>query len=238
MRYITLTFFNGSSLLISLALQAMNFWTRHIILLIVLNCYAFIGLAQQEQPKLVQFSGIIKNTVTNEIVPYVSIQNISYNNEFHAANHQGFFSFVAHPGDTIVLSSIGFRTAEIIVPDIEDSRYTALIKMTADAIQLPAVRLLPWASVEEFNLAFMALDVADDDYLLAKKNLSRQSLDALARTVPLSAGEIYNINSSIRHTEMSNQSLNQRMSNPLLNPFAWGKFIDHIRQGKESRKRY
>lgn len=215
----------------------MHFWTRHIILWLLVSV-ALSSYAQQKEVKLVQFSGIIKNAETEEIVPYVSIVNQSYKSEFHSANHQGFFSFVAHPGDTIRLSSIGFRTAEIIVPEVEDTRYTALIKMSADAIQLPAVRLLPWASVEEFNLAFMALDVADDDYLLAKKNLSRQSLEALAREVPLSAGEIRNISSGIRHTQMSNQAINQRMSNPLLNPFAWGKFIDHIKRGKESRSRY
>lgn len=211
---------------------------QHIILILVLTCSWFLSHAQQQEDKLVQFSGIIKNIETDEVVPYVSILNKSYQSEFHSANHQGFFSFVAHEGDTLQLSSVGFRSAEIIIPKSDNSRYTALIKMTADVIQLPAVRLLPWASVEEFNQAFMALNIADDDYLLAKKNLSRESLKALAREVPLSAGELRNIGAIDRHTEMSNRNINERFSNPLLNPFAWGKFIDHIKRGKESRERY
>lgn len=216
----------------------MNFSIRHSAILLLLAFTWSLSFAQQQEGKLVQFSGIIKNIETGEAVPYVSILNKSYQSEFHAANHQGFFSFVAHEGDTIQLSSVGFRSAEIIIPKSENSRYTALIEMTADVIQLPAVRLLPWASVEEFNQAFMALNVADDDYLLAKKNLSRESLNALAREVPLSAGELRNISAVDRHSEMSNRNINERFSNPLLNPFAWGKFIDHIKRGKESRERY
>lgn len=210
---------------------------RHFSI-ILLVCTSFTAFAQKGGNKLVQFSGIIQNSETGEVVPYVSILNKSYQSEFYSANHQGFFSFVAHEGDTIQLSSVGFRTVEVVIPESDNSRHTALIKMNADVIQLPAVHLLPWASVEEFNQAFMALNVADDDYLLAKKNLSRESLNALAREVPLSAGELRNMGAVDRHTRMSNRNINERFSNPLLNPFAWGKFIDHIKRGKESRERY
>src|SRR5690606_19867462 len=97
----------------------------------------------------------------------------------------------------------------------------------------PVVVVLPWASVEEFNLAFLALEVADDDYLLAKKNLSRESLMAMARVTPRSASEIQNYNAVRSHLEMTNRNINQRYANPLLNPFAWAKFIDQISKGKE-----
>ena len=98
---------------------------------------------------------------------------------------------------------------------------------------LPVVVVLPWASVEEFNQAFLALDVADDDYLLAKRNLSRESLVAMAREAPLSANELQNYQAISSHQNMTNRNINQRYANPLLNPFAWAKFIDQISKGSK-----
>ncbi len=199
-----------------------------------------LGLQAQEKPegKLVQFTGIIKDDTSNFPVPYVSITNVSYQNQFFTANYQGFFSFVAHEGDTIQLSSVGYRSAEIVIPRTDNNKYTAIIKMNADIISLPAVHLLPWASIEEFNIAFMNIKIASDDILLAKQNLSRESLMAMAREVPMDANEINTFTSNQNHIKLSNEHINQRANNPLLNPFAWGKFINSIQKGKESRKKY
>lgn len=194
--------------------------------------------AQEKERKIVQFTGIITDIDSQRPVPYVSIMNISYQKQFFTANHQGFFSFVAHEGDTIQLSSIGYRNAQVIIPKTSEDKYTALIKMTPDVVSLPAVHLLPWASVEEFNIAFMNLNVASDDLMLAKENLSRQSLLQMSRTVPMNADEMQSFNSNQSHINLTNKNINQRANNPLLNPFAWGQFINQIRQGNESRKKY
>jgi len=199
----------------------------------------FVGISMstfaQEGPQrnLVQFTGIIQNADSNVVVPYVSIRNTSYKDQFFASNHQGYFSFVAHEGDTIEFSAIGYRKTQTVIPESNENRFSGIIKMEASVTNLPVVVVLPWASVEEFNLAFLALEVADDDYLLAKKNLSRESLMAMARVTPRSASEIQNYNAVRSHLEMTNRNINQRYANPLLNPFAWAKFIDQISKGKE-----
>src|SRR5690606_21667597 len=128
--------------------------------LVVLFLLSLFGETKAQEGKIIQFTGIITDIDSQHPVPYVSIVNLSYKNQFFTANHQGFFSFVAHEGDTIQLSSVGYRTAEVIIPKTTEDKYTALIKMTPDVISLPAVHLLPWASVEEFNIAFMNLNVA------------------------------------------------------------------------------
>ena len=201
----------------------------------------FLALSFQtsaQERKIVQFTGIISDVESQHPVPYVSIVNLSYQNQFFTANHQGFFSFVAHEGDTIQLSSVGYRNAQVIIPKTSEDKYTALIKMTPDLISLPAVHLLPWASVEEFNIAFMNLNVASDDQLLAKENLSRQSLMEMSKTIPLNADEMQTFNSNQAHIGLTNKNINQRANNPLLNPFAWGQFINQIKRGNESRKKY
>jgi hypothetical protein len=36
---------------------------------------------------------------------------------------------------------------------------------------------------------------------------------------------------------MSNKHINQRMANPLLNPFAWAELINQIKRGDYSREK-
>src|SRR5690554_1947988 len=212
----------------------MNFLKSFLLFLVL--CLSANRLVAQEtnSNKLVQFTGIIQNADSSSVVvPFVSIKNISYQNQFFASNHQGYFSFVAHEKDTIEFSAIGYRTTRIVIPESKENRYSDIIKMQASITNLPVVVVLPWASVEEFNQAFLALEVADDDYLLAKRNLNRESLLAMAREAPRSAVEIQNYNAVSSHLNMVNKNINQRYANPLLNPFAWAKFIDQITKGKE-----
>ncbi len=44
-----------------------------------------------------------------------------------------------------------------------------MIRLKSEIIYLPAVRVNPWATVEEFNKDFLTLKIADDDMALAKK---------------------------------------------------------------------
>lgn len=212
----------------------MKFCLRTIAIVLFFGISMSSYAQESTEDKLVQFTGIIQNADSSTVVvPFVSIKNISYQNQFFASNHQGYFSFVAHERDTIEFSAIGYRTTRIVIPESNENRYSEIIKMQASITNLPVVVVLPWASVEEFNLAFLALEVADDDYLLAKRNLNRESLLAMAREAPRSAAEIQNYNAVSSHLNMVNKNINQRYANPLLNPFAWAKFIDQISKGKE-----
>lgn len=95
----------------------------------------------------------------------------------------------------------------------------------------------PWASIDEFNMAFMSLEIADDDIVVAKRNLSPESLAALAAVTPRSAEEIQSFSAMQNHIGLTNQAVNQRMANPLLSPFAWGNLIRQISEGTKSRQR-
>jgi hypothetical protein len=101
--------------------------------------------------------------------------------------------------------------------------------------ELPMVTPYPWASIEEFNIAFMNLEVDSDNIIRAKRNLSKESLDALAARVPRTADEMHNYNVNDNHRSMNNKVINQRYANPLLNPFAWGSLIQQISKGKKGK---
>lgn len=194
---------------------------------------AFVSVAQQK--KLVQFSGVIHNADTNVIVPYVTVTNLSYSNYTVTANHQGYFSFVAHVGDTVLFTSVGYFSKQIVIPKVKEDKYTAMVDMTAEIKELPMVTPYPWASIDDFNMAFMSLEIADDDIVVAQKNLSPESLAALAAVTPRSAQEIQNYSATQNHIGLTNKAVNQKMANPLLSPFAWGNLIRQISEGNKSR---
>ena len=195
------------------------------------------GQQQSAGKKLVQFSGVIHNADSNIAVPYVTLTNLSYQKQVFNANHQGFFSFVAHEGDTVRLSAVGYRTEQLVIPSSAEDKVTVYLSMKSQIIDLPVVTVYPWASIDEFNYAFMNLKIADDDYLIAQRNLSPESLMAMAKYVPRNATEIQNLDANYRHIGLSNKVVNQRNSNALFSPLAWASFINQITEGNKSRQK-
>lgn len=206
-------------------------------ILIVLFTVGAVTLSLAQQKKLVQFSGVIHNADTNVVVPYVSVTNLSHKNYTVNANHQGYFSFVAHEGDTILFTSVGYLSHRVVIPKVPEDKFTAMVNMTAEIKELPMITPYPWASIDEFNMAFMSLEIADDDFVVAQKNLSPESLAALAAVTPRSAQEIQSYTATQNHIGLTNKAVNQRMANPLLSPFAWGNLIRQISEGNKSRQR-
>ncbi len=184
--------------------------------------------------KLVQFSGIVKDADSNMVVPYVTITNISNRGQKYAANYQGFFSFVVNPGDTVIFSAVGFTSKTLVLPkNIADNKYTAMVQIKSEIMYLKTVRVNPWATVEEFNKDFLSLKIADDDMAIAKKNLSRQSINGMKLTLPRDGQEVANSNYRYNFDRMMN--VNMRQTNPLLNPFAWGRLMQEIFNGDKAR---
>lgn len=209
----------------------MRIWISTLLLLI-----AATGFAQTTQKKLVQFSGVILNIDSNTVVPYVTITKGAAGKESFEANYKGYFSLVANEGDTLIFSAVGYRREALVIPtNIPDNSYTVMVKMKQEQISLPIVRVFPWASMDEFNKEFMTMEFADDDLQIAKRNVNRSDLLAMAKTLPRDGKEIQSLNFQNNHIELTNKNMNQRMANPLLNPFAWGSLIQQIMQGDKSR---
>lgn len=206
-------------------------------LTIILLFFVATVFAQEETKsnKLVQFSGIITDADSNAVVPYVTITNLSFKEQKYNANYQGYFSFVAHAGDTVVFSAVGFTSKTFVLPkEIADRKYTAMIKLKSEIVYLQTVRVNPWATVEEFTKDFLSMKVADDDMAIAKRNLSPKSIKGMSMTLSPDAQEIGNMNYRNNFDRMMN--VNMRQTNPLLNPFAWGKLMQTIFSGDKLRE--
>lgn len=207
-------------------------------LLIFFLLIGFAGFAQTPDKNLVQFSGIIINADSNTVVPYVNITNRTVRNQIYAANYKGYFSFVAHEGDTLTFTAVGYSREAVVIPrGVMEKKFTIMVRMKQEVLNLPTVRVFPWASLDDFKREFLTMKFADDDLAIAKKNVSRESLAALASELPRDGQEMQSFNFQNNHTRLINRNMNQRMANPLLSPFAWGALIQQIIQGDQSRKK-
>ena len=209
----------------------MKYFLILILLLVVATVFA---QDVKRSGKLVQFSGIITDTDSNSIVPYVTITNLSNKSQKYAANYQGYFSIIVNPGDSLLFSAVGFANNVLVLPnEVADYKYTEMVRMKSETVYLKAVKIYPWATIEEFNKDFLSMKVADDDMAIAKKNLSPRSIQGMILSLPRNSSEVSNSNYRYNFDRMMN--VNMRQTNPLLNPFAWGRLMQQIFNGDKSR---
>lgn len=210
---------------------------RSLLLIFFSFCLQF-GFAQTSSKKIVQFSGLILHHDSNTVVPYVTIKNITNNNKVYSANYKGYFSFVSHESDSLLFTAIGFFPELIIIPDnLPEHRFTINLRLRQNIINLPLVRVYPWASIDEFRREFLSLKYADDDLEIARKNISRDNLAMLAANIPRDGREMQSFSFQNNHNNLVNKNINQRFANPLLNPFAWGALMQQIFDGDKSRNK-
>lgn len=203
------------------------------ILLLMITAAAF---SQEKEKPLVQFTGVVHNADSVAvIVPYVTITNVSNHNQVYLANYRGYFSFVAHESDTLRFTSVGFAPYTVIIPGkLINKTYDYEVKLAPQAIHLPAFRVFPWATTDEFRKDFLSMKLADDDLEIARKNISRSSIIALISSLPRDGAEIQSLWAQDENTNIMNQ--HSLTPNPLLNPIAWGSLIKSISEGDKSRQ--
>ena len=201
------------------------------ILLLFITASAF---AQQHDKSLVQFSGIVYNADSAKvIIPYVTVTNKSANNQVYVSNFKGYFSFVVHEQDTLVFTSIGFAPVTVVIPEkVYTKSYVAEVKIKPQIINLPTFRVFPWATTDEFRKDFLTMKLADDDLEIARKNIQHISIATGENTLPRDAEEIQSASAQQEHYDIVNS---HSTVNPLLNPIAWGTFINQIAAGDKSR---
>jgi hypothetical protein len=189
-------------------------------------------LAQRHEKPLVQFSGVIHNADSSGvIIPYVTIMNLSDHNNVSQSNYKGYYSFVVHERDTLRFSCVGYNDITVIIPASVPARsYTIQASLKPQIVNLPAFRVFPWATTEEFTRDFLSMKIADDDLAIARKNLSNASITLLEKTLPRDGLETGNVQ------DFHNNIVNSHyVTNPLFNPFAWGSLINSISAGDKSR---
>ena len=139
------------------------------------------GNSKKDSIKPVQISGIIvTNDSIPQFVPYAHVV-VKRKNRGTISNAQGFFSMAALPGDSLRISTIGFRTEFLVIPDtLSQKEYLARVRLLRDTSLLEEVTLYPWPTPDQFKNSFLATRVPTTEEDIAMRNLAVQELKARA----------------------------------------------------------
>lgn len=203
---------------------------------IFLFCFLSLSIVAQSEKKtakdslgVIQLSGVVVSETELEKIPYTTIFDIS---DRHGVicDFYGYFSFVVHPGDTLLFSNYGYKTSSYVVPDtLTENRYSIIHMLQIDTVNLPEVTIYPWPSREDFARAFLELRPYDDAFSRAQKQISGESLAFIAARLEGDGSLAYG---SVQNQQYTRLYTNGQMPvNNLLNPYSWAKFIDEWKKG-------
>jgi len=126
---------------------------------------------------------------------------------------------------------VGFASTHVVIPaSVPSQSFTVQVSLKPQIVNLPAFRVFPWATAEEFTKDFLSMKIADDDLAIARKNLSASSINYLETHLRRDGPEINTAQAF--HDNIVNSHY---YTNPLFNPFAWGSLINSISAGDKSR---
>ncbi len=203
-------------------------------MLIILSAMLIANTNAQEK-KLIQFSGIVIHADSLEPLPFVNVINISRNYKGTYTDMRGFFSLVVSVGDTIQISSLGYKKQELVIPkDLANNTLSAIFKLKIDAIDLPMVYIFPFATIEQFKQAFIKLQLPDDDLMIAQKNLDANLMMALSSAMTWDGTQ----NTRFYFQQQSEKLYwrGQDRYNPLLDIVKINQFMRLLNDGKISLK--
>lgn len=209
-----------------------------IIFLITVFANCIIQAQKKDDPvKVVEFSGMVFYEDENgnpAPLPYTNVA-VMGTSRGSAADFDGFFSFVALPGETIVFSRIGYKTVEIKIPDtLRSTQYKWIQIMTEDNIVLPEAIIMPWPSKEHFKQEFLEIDISNELRENAQANLAEEKMKEIRYSVPVDGRETTSM--VIKQQATDYVYTGQIKPQNIFNPLAWKKFIDAWRRGDFKKK--
>ena len=193
--------------------------------------------AQVADEELVQFSGMVLDGSTSELIP-VPYTNILIKDKGRGtySDFTGFFSIVVEKGDVIEFSAVGYKTVEYQIPtELGDNRYSLVQLMTQDTMNLPETVVFPWPSKEHFKLEFLAMDVTSEMEERALRNVANETLERMRSTVPSDGRE--HANYYLRQQARSYYYIGQQPPMNIFNPIAWKQFFDSWKAGDFKKKK-
>lgn len=204
------------------------------LLITLLLMLTTVQVAQSQERKVIQFSGVVVSGDSLLPVPYTSIM---VRNSFHGtmSDFYGFFSFVALSNDTIEFTAVGYQRSQFVIPDeLNENRYSLIQMMQKDTFLLKETVIFPWPTREQFKEAFLRIEVPDDDLERARKNLAQESMRDMGMKMPMDGS--MNYRNTMQNYQSQLYTAGQIPQNNLLNPIAWSRFIQAWKNGDFKRK--
>lgn len=210
---------------------------KTIILFLLLSTFGLTpARAQFETTKdsIVQLYGVVMTADSLVGIPAVSIQ-VKGQNRGTLTNNQGVFSIVVLKGDEVEFTHVSYQTQLIKIPlKLVGNQYSVVQLLVADTVYLPATIIKPRPTPEQFARDFANNALPDDQYEIARKNMSEAKRRAWLQSTPGDGGEA----TRMQLNKIANRAVYQGQTPPMniFNPAAWGEFIQAWKRGDFKRK--
>lgn len=206
------------------------------ILLLVLVFLISKGKAQgidDNYKDIIQFSGIVVAGDSSYGVPGVFLY-LPKTGQGTMSNEIGFFSFAVKKGDTLEIRALGYKRRTFAIPSIDDEDLSVVIELTHDSLTIPTITITAFPSEREFKEAFLAQEIPQQELSNMYTNLSDQIMSRLLVDLELDGSE-----TSTYYMQQQVNFIENRNTVPvitLLDPFAWKRFIQDLKDHKEKKE--
>lgn len=184
--------------------------------------------------KLIQFSGYV---MTPDSLMGISYAHITILNRGRVATAglDGFFSFVAHEGDTCFFTCVGFKPSLFIIPkNLPNNKFSIVQLMSRTEYMLRQTVIYPWGGRDNFREAFLKQKTTTDEIERAEKNLERERMIELAEKMEKDGIEASKI--ALQSKAGTYYYYKQAPPQNILNPLAWAQFIRAWKRGDFKKK--
>lgn len=200
----------------------------YIILILALNIVA-LRAQETDTRRFVQVSGIITDA---SYKPVAGVSVVSRKlRRATVSEPTGIYSITSTPGDTVYFRALGFKRYHTVIPYSYTERHANVdIVLEPDTISIEAVNIMPWKSYSEF-----LRDITKErpvDPLIENMNENIASIYvAIANETDVRVSPESGYRYAMEQSFNAAATRNQFPANNLLNPFAWAKFINGIKNG-------
>ncbi len=200
-------------------------------------CITGVLVAQTPAPKtnaLIQLSGLVVSSDSLRGLPLVSIR-IKNTSKGTFTDDGGFFSFVVRRGDTILFSSIGYKTISYVVPpDLKGVKYTLIQPLSEDTVFLNTAVIRSYPTPDEFDYFFVKATIPDAYYESSTRNLRKKTLQGISQSMSMDGVEQQQY--ATQQQAYRYYYNGQLPPNRIFDPFAWGQFFDAWKRGDYQKK--
>lgn len=209
-----------------------NKFTQYIILFLITVFAVHNSQAQGETQTLV-LSGVIITGKKAEPVPGAHIY-VYKAGRGTSSGRLGTFALTVVPGDSVAISSVGFKPHFYKIPYDKDENMSVVIELKEDVQMLDVVEVFPYPTEEIFKERILAMELPDEEAIQTlRRNLSQQFIAQMAFEMGMDAGANHKYYVNQYATNLGNRYMAPSLS--LLNPFAWARFFQSLKRKKKKK---
>ena len=200
----------------------------YIIILILFGINLVNGQVDNSS-RLIQVSGIISDE-GDRLVSGVAIISKKLRRGT-VSEASGIYSITSAPGDTVFFRALGYKRYHTVIPLDYGSNYANVdIRLEFDTLRIEGVNILPWKTYSEFIRDITQEKPVDPIIENMNDNLASIYVALQNETglkVSPEAGYKYVMDQNFNALATKNQF----PVNNLMNPWAWARFVQGIKNG-------